>query len=65
VNDGERSVEKVDPASPPSWLRRHRLKVVASVLVAVAFGYLLEAGALPLVPSRSALSGVRWWTVGV
>jgi hypothetical protein len=46
-----------------SWLRRHRVKLVASLLIGAAFVWLLHAGALPLVPDASAFGAVRWWTV--
>lgn len=47
-----------------SFVRRHWGKLVASVLIALGFGWLLHAGALPLVPSREAFADVKWWTVG-
>lgn len=61
-----RGVEVVAaPLSAPrgSWLRRHRIKLLASLLVGGGFAWLLHAGALPLFPSSEALSRVRWWTV--
>jgi uncharacterized protein (TIRG00374 family) len=61
----EPSVEAADipPKPRESWLRKHRLKLLTSVLIACGFGYLLHAGALPLVPSREALARIRWWTI--
>ncbi len=51
-------------ASPArSWLQRHRIKLVASVLIGAGFAWVLHAGALPLVPEASAFGAVRWWTV--
>ena len=44
-----------------SWLRRHRGKLVLSSLIGVAFVWLMNAGALPIVPSRETLAGVQWW----
>jgi glycosyltransferase 2 family protein len=49
----------------PSWLRRHGVKLAASLIIALGFGWLLHAGALPLLPPRSALDDVKWWTVVV
>jgi glycosyltransferase 2 family protein len=52
------------PAAPPaSWLRRHGIKLAASLVIAAGFAWLLERGALPLLPPRDALENVRWWTV--
>ena len=51
-------------ASPAkSWLRRHRAKLFASLLIGGAFAWVLHAGALPLIPDDNAFSAVRWWTV--
>ena len=47
------------------WLRRHWLKLLASLLVAGGFVWLLRQGALPIVPPASAFSKVRWWTLPV
>ena len=47
----------------PSWLRRHRGKVIASLVIGAAFVWILQAGALPFVPDRQALAGVQWWVV--
>ena len=46
-----------------SWLKRHRIKLVLSLLIAVGFGWLLHAGALPLIPPASAFAKMRWWTL--
>src|SRR5512140_203616 len=48
-----------------AWLREHRWALAGSVLVAVGLGWLLHAGALPVLPPASALARVRWWTVAV
>lgn len=48
-----------------SWLRRHARALVASVFVGAGFVWLLGAGGLPVVPTRSAFAGLRWWTVPV
>jgi glycosyltransferase 2 family protein len=58
------SLERVTPASPPGgWWRRHWGKLAVSLLIAIGFVWLLEAGALPLVPSRAAFSDVSWGAV--
>ncbi len=51
------------PAPQPGFLSRHWLKVLLSLLIALGFGYLLHAGALPIVPSMGQLSHTRWWTL--
>jgi glycosyltransferase 2 family protein len=57
-------VVQAPPSGPHGgWLRRHRVKVIASLLVGAGFAWVLHAGALPLFPSSEALSRVRWWTV--
>lgn len=43
------------------WLGRHWLKLVASLAIAGAFGWLLRAGALPILPGREAFRDMRWW----
>jgi uncharacterized protein (TIRG00374 family) len=48
---------------PSSWLKRHWLKLLASLLVAGGFVWLLRQGALPIVPPASAFSKMRWWTL--
>ena len=48
-----------------SWISRHRGKLLLSLLIGGAFVWLLNAGALPIVPKADALAGVRWWTFGV
>lgn len=62
------SSPEVLPAKPTptrtSWLKRHRLKLAASLVMAGVFAWILHAGALPLWPSRQAFAAVRWWTVG-
>lgn len=46
-----------------SWLRRHGLKLVASLGIALGFAWLLHKGALPIVPTGAAFARMRWWTV--
>ena len=48
---------------PSGWLKRHWLKLLASLLVAAGFVWLLHKGALPILPSAAAFSRMRWWTV--
>jgi glycosyltransferase 2 family protein len=57
--DEDESSEDVRAFSA-SWLRRHALALVASIAVAGGFVWLLKAGALPVVPPRSAFADVRW-----
>lgn len=47
------------------WLKRHWLKLLASLLVAGAFVWLLRQGALPIVPPANAFAKMRWWTLPV
>ncbi|MFC1643008.1 lysylphosphatidylglycerol synthase transmembrane domain-containing protein [Myxococcota bacterium] len=46
-------------------LRQRRIAVLGSIVIAFGFAWLLQAGALPVVPQAHAFSGVRWWTVAV
>ena len=64
--DGPQAGVNETPASASpakNWVQRHRVKLVASLLIGAAFAWLLHAGALPLVPESSAFGAVRWWTV--
>jgi hypothetical protein len=63
VQAPEPSTEAAPAARSSSWLRRHRLKLATSIVIALGLGYILHAGALPILPTRQALAGVRWWTV--
>jgi hypothetical protein len=47
------------------WLWEHRWAVGGSLAVAAGLGWLLHAGALPVVPDPSAFAKTRWWTVAV
>lgn len=47
-----------------SFLARHWLKAVLSLVIVIGFGWLLHAGALPIVPDASQFANVRWWTLG-
>jgi glycosyltransferase 2 family protein len=42
---------------------RHWGKLLASIAVGGAFVWLLDAGALPVLPSAGDFASVRWWTV--
>jgi len=64
VNDRASGEGAVAAGSSASWLRRHGGKLLASLVVAGAFGWLLHRGALPLAPPTSAFSRMRWWTLG-
>jgi hypothetical protein len=53
-------------ANPPGalgWLRDHALAVGGSVLFVGGLLWLLQAGALPIVPPAEAWAGVRGWTI--
>lgn len=45
------------------WWRRHWLKALASLAIAAGFVWLLNRGALPVIPARTAFERMRWWTV--
>lgn len=45
-----------------SWVKKHRAKLVVSLVVAAVFVWLLRAGALPFLPNRQALAQFEWWT---
>ncbi len=62
--DSATSVERTGASSPSGgWWRRHWGKLVVSLLLSLGFVWLLDAGALPLVPGKSAFAKVKWWTV--
>lgn len=42
---------------------KRRTALIASLVCAVGFAWLLRAGGLPIVPPRAAFAGVAWWTV--
>lgn len=52
-------------AAPGSVLRRRWSAFVVSLLLGGAFWWLLEAGALPVLPSAEARAAVAWWAVPV
>lgn len=53
------------PGSAGSWLREHALAVAGSLLFAGGFAWLLEAGALPIVPPAHAWDAVRPWVIPI
>ncbi len=61
LDDNETSEDVRDYSS--AWLRRHALALVASVVVAGGFVWLLERGALPVVPAQASFADVRWGVV--
>lgn len=46
------------------WIFRHRIAVSAAAIVLAGSLWLMHAGALPIVPPKSAFSRVQWWAVG-
>lgn len=47
----------------PGFLARHKTKLVLSAIITALIIYSLQKGGLSLVPSKSDLAHVRWWTV--
>jgi len=43
-------------------LRRHSIKLLASLVIGVAFWLILRGGGLPVLPESSSLDGIRLWT---
>jgi hypothetical protein len=54
-----------EPPRHKGFWARHWLKALLSLVIVVGFGYLLRAGALPIVPEARQFTGIRWWTLGV
>jgi hypothetical protein len=48
-----------------AWLREHALALAGSLLVMGGFIWLLQAGALPVVPPAEAWSSVKGWAVAL
>ena len=46
------------PASHPGFWQKHRIKLGISLVIAIAFGWTLERGGLPLIPPASAFAKV-------
>jgi hypothetical protein len=53
------------PARADASFSRHRYQklLVGSVVVVACFGWLLNAGALPVIPPARAFADVHWWWV--
>jgi uncharacterized protein (TIRG00374 family) len=45
------------------WLKRHRLKLAASLVSLCAFYWLLEMASLPWLPDDAALARAEWWAL--
>jgi uncharacterized membrane protein YbhN (UPF0104 family) len=45
------------------WLKRHRLKLAASLVSMCAFYWLLEMAQLPWLPQDDALAATQWWAL--
>ncbi|MCL2824937.1 MAG: flippase-like domain-containing protein [Polyangiaceae bacterium] len=55
---------ELNPRATNRWvglLRRHFTKLLASVVIAVAFWLVLHRGGLPIMPTGVAFDGVTWW----
>ena len=50
---------------PTGWLRKHRGKLAISLICGAGFVWVLNAGALPILPSQEAFAGVKWWAFAV
>ncbi|MFI5300372.1 MAG: lysylphosphatidylglycerol synthase transmembrane domain-containing protein [Polyangiales bacterium] len=51
--------------APESLIRRHWLKLVVSIAIAVVFGWTMHKAKLPLAPSAAQLAQVKWSWVAV
>lgn len=45
------------------WLKRHQLKVAASLVSVCAFYWLLQMARLPWLPGKGALEHTAWWAL--
>jgi glycosyltransferase 2 family protein len=50
-------------AEKQGWLARHWLGLLVSCGIGGGLAWLMHAGALPILPARSAFAHMRWWTV--
>jgi len=50
-------------APPPTFLRRHAGKLVASAIITCGIVYTLRKSGLPLLPAPACFAHVRWWTI--
>ncbi|MET0596218.1 MAG: lysylphosphatidylglycerol synthase transmembrane domain-containing protein, partial [Polyangiaceae bacterium] len=46
------------PAPHPGFWQKHGVKLALSLVIAVAFGWMLERGGMPLIPPASAFANV-------
>ncbi len=53
------------PASSPTFLQRHGLKLAASALITGGILFALKKGGLRFIPDGGNFSHVRWWTIPV
>ena len=47
------------PTPHPGFWQKHGVKLVVSLVIAVAFGWMLERGGLPIIPPASAFARVK------
>jgi uncharacterized protein (TIRG00374 family) len=57
------SSSDVSSPRPRGFLRRHAVKLVASLVITCGVLYTARRGGLKLVPEGTDFKGVRWWTV--
>lgn len=50
----------VSTPSPPGFLRRHAVKLIASALITMGVVYMVHTGGLKLVPNVRDFAGVHW-----
>jgi glycosyltransferase 2 family protein len=50
----------VSAQNRPSLVRRHGIKALVSIVIAVAFAWVLLRAGLPIVPNSAAMARVRW-----
>jgi hypothetical protein len=51
------------PPQRGSFLHRHGLKLLLSILLGTGIAWLVARGGLPLIPPTAAFARMRWWTV--
>ncbi len=51
------------PTKGPGFLRAHKGKLVASVIITVSIWLMMRKGGLALVPEGGSFSQVKWWTL--
>ena len=55
------TVTAIAPPPPRGFVRRHAVKLVASLAITAGVIYTLQKGGLKLVPDSGDFSNVRWW----